>query len=253
MEHFPPESFFPKGHRSGLIVVPSCAEHNQAKSTDDEYIRTLLLVDVRADGVKHLEGLREISRRAVARSLERSLAKLEEEDSDGVRAAEIHHRLDGLGEITAMKELDALVKDGRLRSSLHALATKSPVSVRFTSPSGQEKDAVSVEIDVARIVNYFSMGARALYYWIFKTQHIGKMILTPHFLMPTKHPDEAEQLEYLESLFDRGQSLGNQKEYFYYRIINGVVPLDQVNVEVTVLNFCLYDTYKVTATFLAGA
>ncbi|WP_157651936.1 hypothetical protein [Burkholderia ubonensis] len=113
-------------------------------------------------------------------------------------------------------------------------------------------DTVSTEIDVDRILAYFSMGARALYHWVFKTRHLGKMILTPHFLTPTKHPDEAEQLEYLESLFDRDQSLGDQKEYFYYRVIEEVVSMDEGDVEVTVLNFCLYDLYKVTAIFWAG-
>jgi len=78
------------------------------------------------------------------------------------------------------------------------------------------------------------------------------MVLTPHFLMPTHHPDEAEQLKYLESLFDRSQSIGNQKEYLYYRVIEAEFPMGESDVKATVLNFCLHDLYKVTAIFWAG-
>jgi hypothetical protein len=41
-EHAPPESFYPKGYRSNLIKVPSCAEHNEANSKDVEYVRNVI-------------------------------------------------------------------------------------------------------------------------------------------------------------------------------------------------------------------
>jgi hypothetical protein len=41
-EHAPPESFFPEGYRSGLVTVPSCADHNTKLSTDVEYVRNAL-------------------------------------------------------------------------------------------------------------------------------------------------------------------------------------------------------------------
>jgi hypothetical protein len=41
-EHAPPESFFPEGYRSGLVTVPSCAEHNTNLSKDVEYVRNAL-------------------------------------------------------------------------------------------------------------------------------------------------------------------------------------------------------------------
>ncbi len=37
-EHAPPRCFFPKGYRKDLVTVPSCAEHNTAKSGDDEVL-----------------------------------------------------------------------------------------------------------------------------------------------------------------------------------------------------------------------
>lgn len=48
-EHVPPKCIFPKkspktsiDYRSSLLTVPSCDLHNQAKSHDDEYLRTVL-------------------------------------------------------------------------------------------------------------------------------------------------------------------------------------------------------------------
>lgn len=41
-EHAPARSFFPKGMRDNLIQVPSCAEHNESTSKDDEYVRFII-------------------------------------------------------------------------------------------------------------------------------------------------------------------------------------------------------------------
>ena len=49
-EHSPPRGFYPRGksrrtgknYRDGLIVVPSCSEHNNEKSKDDLYTMTML-------------------------------------------------------------------------------------------------------------------------------------------------------------------------------------------------------------------
>jgi len=38
VEHVPPKSFFPQGQRNNLLTVPSCATHNNFKSSDDTYI-----------------------------------------------------------------------------------------------------------------------------------------------------------------------------------------------------------------------
>lgn len=42
-EHVPPKSFYPSTMRLDLITVPSCTEHNNAYSKDDEYVRVLSL------------------------------------------------------------------------------------------------------------------------------------------------------------------------------------------------------------------
>ena len=41
-EHTPPKSFFPLTHRSNLVTVPSCSEHNTKKSGNDEKIRNVI-------------------------------------------------------------------------------------------------------------------------------------------------------------------------------------------------------------------
>lgn len=43
VEHAPPKSFFPDGHRDQLTTVPSCDKHNTATSKDDEYVRNVLV------------------------------------------------------------------------------------------------------------------------------------------------------------------------------------------------------------------
>lgn len=45
VEHVPPKCFFPEkgGFRRNLITVPSCSLHNSKKSTDDEYLRHVLV------------------------------------------------------------------------------------------------------------------------------------------------------------------------------------------------------------------
>jgi len=58
-EHVPPKCFFlekkdlPFGveYRKNLITVPSCDEHNQNKTMDDEYLRMIICIQFNADSV----------------------------------------------------------------------------------------------------------------------------------------------------------------------------------------------------------
>lgn len=43
VEHVPAKCFFPKEHRKNLITVPSCEQHNQETSKDDEYVRGIIV------------------------------------------------------------------------------------------------------------------------------------------------------------------------------------------------------------------
>ncbi|EHQ29674.1 hypothetical protein Mucpa_5605 [Mucilaginibacter paludis DSM 18603] len=42
VEHVPAKCFFPKGQRDNLITVPSCRQHNNDTSMDDEYVRGIV-------------------------------------------------------------------------------------------------------------------------------------------------------------------------------------------------------------------
>jgi hypothetical protein len=42
-EHAPPKCFFPEGHRTNLITVPSCKGHNNDNSPDVEYVRNAIM------------------------------------------------------------------------------------------------------------------------------------------------------------------------------------------------------------------
>ncbi len=43
VEHAPAKCFFPKEHRKNLITVPSCDQHNNETSKDDEYVRSIIV------------------------------------------------------------------------------------------------------------------------------------------------------------------------------------------------------------------
>ena len=46
VEHTPPKGFFPKDMRNNLITVPSCPQHNEDTSKDDEYVRNIITMSI---------------------------------------------------------------------------------------------------------------------------------------------------------------------------------------------------------------
>ena len=70
MEHVPPKSFFPRGTGLQLKTVPSCSDHNNAKSNDDQYLLAHICLNAAAG--ENLAG--QIFRRSVAPQLTRSEA-----------------------------------------------------------------------------------------------------------------------------------------------------------------------------------
>lgn len=57
-EHVPPKCLFPKkggngepDYRSNLATVPSCDEHNHAKTHDDEYLKNILVMPVTSNEI----------------------------------------------------------------------------------------------------------------------------------------------------------------------------------------------------------
>ena len=45
-EHIPPKCFFPNEHKENLITVKSCDLHNAKKSTNDEYLRFIIVASI---------------------------------------------------------------------------------------------------------------------------------------------------------------------------------------------------------------
>ena len=75
VEHAPPKCVFPEGkdlaarlnYRRNLITVPSCEEHNTAKSRDDEYLLHVLAASITSSPIGPTQFLTK-----VRRSLERA-------------------------------------------------------------------------------------------------------------------------------------------------------------------------------------
>jgi hypothetical protein len=44
-DHIPPKCMFPPNYRNHLITVPSCAEHNNFRSKDDEYAAVVIIMN----------------------------------------------------------------------------------------------------------------------------------------------------------------------------------------------------------------
>jgi hypothetical protein len=85
-EHVPPLALFPKtsevgrNYRSNLITVPSCAEHNTAKSDDDEFLMASLAGTHRNNEIGFLHKLTKVER-AIKRNrtlMDRVILKKEE-------------------------------------------------------------------------------------------------------------------------------------------------------------------------------
>ena len=67
-EHIPPRAFFPKNNRNDLFTVPSCEEHNGAKSKDDEYVKIILGRSADLMLREDLHEVKSTSERAIARN-----------------------------------------------------------------------------------------------------------------------------------------------------------------------------------------
>lgn len=66
-EHVPPKSFFPDGHKTDLLIVPSCAKHNNGNSSDVEYVRGIISSAIHVN-----ETGQAVNRGKVKRSYDRS-------------------------------------------------------------------------------------------------------------------------------------------------------------------------------------
>lgn len=106
-EHVPPSCLFPerkdaldgRDHRRNLITVPSCEDHNAAKSADDWYLLWVLSANVMANAVGMRQALTKLGR--------------------------AHKRRPALGESILQEATDVIVQDSR--SGAEHEATEAPL------------------------------------------------------------------------------------------------------------------------------
>lgn len=71
VDHVPPKLLLAQPYPANLITVPACFQCNQSFQKDDEYLRTMLCIDVRAQG----NTVAQSNLPAVLRSLQRANAR----------------------------------------------------------------------------------------------------------------------------------------------------------------------------------
>ncbi len=114
-EHAPPKCFFPEQRdvgrdlRKNLISVPSCAEHNTARSMDDQYVMTFVVMQFETIGVA-----RDQFSTKIIRSLKRDLTLVDEVFREA-REVQLN------GEPTVTVTLDRARFDRVMASSFRAL------------------------------------------------------------------------------------------------------------------------------------
>ncbi|WP_248741642.1 MULTISPECIES: hypothetical protein [unclassified Pseudomonas] len=242
-EHVPPQSFFAKGNRAGLIKVPSCKLHNQDKSADDEYIRSVLLSSIELDGNQAIASNFEVHSRALIRSGERLKSKLQS-DADLKTFLELQEQFKD-DPVAGMKIFSELERSGISTGLLGLLSNDYRDEVVVTS-DGVEHKTISYSFDKQRFLDYFKLMAKALFYHETKWPWLGEVVLIPHnFVSRDATKNEIALHHHHLNLINRESSQGAHKEVFYYKIFTQMK--NERAIDYYFVNFCLYDHFKFTA------
>ncbi|UZJ61194.1 hypothetical protein OKW98_05580 [Pseudomonas sp. KU26590] len=244
MEHVPPQSFFIKGQRDGLISVPSCDVHNQQKSKDDEYVRAVLLSSAKLDGKEQLAPLFEVHLRALNRAGEQIPGRLKSEE-DFQKFLEIAEKFKD-DHAAGMKSFSELAQAGIGTGLLGLLSVDYRDEVIFDN-DGNEQQTISYAFDTKRFNNFFKSMAKGLFFHESDWAWLGKVVLLPHsFLREEASEDEKFISKHYSSQLVRDDAKGEHKDVFYYDV---GTELDSSGKEILryVVNFCLYDTFEFTA------
>ncbi|KZL39468.1 hypothetical protein VT47_09860 [Pseudomonas syringae pv. syringae] len=242
-EHVPPQSFFAKGNRAGLIRVPSCKVHNQDKSSDDEYIRSVLLSSIELEGNQAIASNLEVHSRALMRSGERLKDKLQS-DTDLEIFLELQEKLKD-DPVAGMKIFSELEKSG-IGTGLLGLLSNDYRDETVVTNDGVEHKTISYSFDKQRFLAYFKLMAKALFYHETKWPWLGKVVLIPHnFVSRDATEDEVALHNHYLNFIERESSQGAHKEVFYYKIFTRLK--NEQTIDCYFVNFCLYDHFKFTA------
>ncbi|MBK3447558.1 MULTISPECIES: hypothetical protein [Pseudomonadaceae] len=242
-EHVPPQSFFAKGNRAGLIKVPSCKLHNQDKSADDEYIRSVLLSSIELDGNEAIASNFEVHSRALKRSGERLKSKLlNDADIEIFLKLQEEFKDDPCAGVKIFSELE---KSGICTGLLGLLSNDYRDEVVVAS-DGVEHKTISYSFDKLRFLAYFKLMAKALFYHETKWPWLGEVVLIPHnFVSRDATENEIALHRNHLNLIDRESSQGAHKEVFYYGMFTHLK--NERTIDYYSVNFCLYDHFKFTA------
>lgn len=245
-EHVPPKSFFIKGKRENLITVPSCELHNQDKSKDDEYIRSLLLSSEKLDGnqklsellaahdntLKHVGGL--IPGRIKSKS-----------DYQKFREIELALKNDPAHGMKAFYELQKV----GINTGLLGLLAVDYRDEKILDGDGNEQATISFAFDTERFNVFFKSLSKGLFFHETETVWLGDVILISHSFLREDIGEEGKKLSlHYRSQLYRDSAKGEHKDIFYYDI---GTELNDAGSEILryVISFCLYDTYVFSAIF----
>jgi len=278
VEHIPPKSFFPKGNRIKLITVPSCDEHNQEKSTDDEYIRMIFLNDTRTDGNEKLNKLKDTNKRGLERSAKRvsnSFSKLSKKELKKIilildkpsfilremswSSIKINLSLKDYTyhynqfcknktPLTEAEKINHLHKN-HINMGLLGLSHVDPLPELIYDKNGNEIKTISIGVDYERIIKFLEYLSRGLFFYKSNQQWNSKINILPHFLLKSDALEKDKKMSYyyLKHL-NKEEAEGQNKDYFYF---DGFTDNDPLTGEKRSIffNFCFYDTFYVTAIF----
>ena len=253
-EHAPPRSFFPDSSKLNLITVPSCDIHNGRKSKDDEYVRALLVMSILLHDRPDIQETKDAVERSFHRAAERAIKKIDGKEHAGIVISRTREfkELYGDDPLRGMITLGSLIKDEILPPSLLSTVIFDPQEESATLPDGTPARVCSTEIDIDRLATFFNSLARAIYYHTNKAHYDGPVrlyMLSFFNEFITQH--EAEYRDMVAPLFVKEQAYGENKDIFYYDIYNQFLQDGDVVPYGLIVNFCLYDVFKVSALFKA--
>lgn len=248
-EHLPPRCFFPKGMRKSLITAPSCDEHNSEKSKEDEYIKSILLLQLSPAELGQIGDTHEVQ----ARAFERAAKKFLEQFEIAIKSKpELRNNKD-LEKIIAILDNEEATVEERLRA-LHGAATVTNSKLGIFGAIFKEAESalwtdgqktISTAIDVDRLFKFFNLLAQGLFYTITNRQcsKQTKYIVIHDLLLPTISEHEKQLSSLYRSNFDPSASIGENKEIFCYELFR------HVNDASIVLNMRFFNKLLITAVF----
>jgi hypothetical protein len=154
-DHIPPKLFLASPYPNNLITVPACLPCNQSFQKDDEYTRTVALLDVRASHNQDAQAKAPASMRSLQRPDARAFVEYLARQSTNTTILAHHGR--PLGQIIDVDKVRVNATGARLVRGLHFVETGKPLSrsvVRVETKLGlrtDEKDS----LEIARVFSGF--------------------------------------------------------------------------------------------------